>query len=308
MSFLFAGNDRVKTSVQLLIKEKRIPHAIIISGDAGTGKRTLARYIAGAAVCQGDTPPCSVCKSCKLFASGNHPDVFTVAPADNKKNITVAQIREVREKAFIKSHMGSKKVFIINQAELMNEQSQNALLKILEEPPRDVCFILTVQNPTALLDTVVSRCVVFSLTAPDFAQAEEYLSETTEYSLENIRLAVSECEGNIGKCLDFLSGNSENLRAQAVSFAALLSENADVYTMLKFLCPFEKNRTECETFIKQLREVIAEKIIDSRENTYICKQFMRYLKILDGVLPSLNTNINLSLFLSTVVSAFKSNF
>ena len=159
MSLNFAGNNRVKAATEKFIAEGSIPHAILIEGDIGTGRTTLAKHIAAAAVCGNVLAPCNNCRNCDLTNSGNHPDIIFVSPEEDKKNISVAQVRTLRGDAFIKSHMGGKKVIIISPAERMNEQAQNALIKVLEEPPKNVIFILIAENAAMML----SRSVMWTV-------------------------------------------------------------------------------------------------------------------------------------------------
>ena len=175
MSFPLAGNARIRGALTAAIESGRLPHAILIEGDKGTGRHTLAAFTARAAVCEGENKPCGECRGCRLEHAGTHPDIWTVAPEDGKKNITVAQIRSLRSEAYVKPHMSARRVFIIDMADTMNEQAQNALLKVLEEPPGSVLFILIAENKAALLDTVISRCTVLSLSPPEISEAEKYL-------------------------------------------------------------------------------------------------------------------------------------
>ena len=127
------GNERINGSVLCAIKENRLPHAVIIEGEKGTGRHTLAGFLTRAFLCFGEEKPCGACESCRLAGAGSHPDIYIAAPEDGKKNITVAQIRSLRNEAYVKPHIANGRAFIIDMADTMNEQSQNALLKVLED-------------------------------------------------------------------------------------------------------------------------------------------------------------------------------
>ena len=101
ISFPLIGNVNINASVTNSLKEHRLPHALLIEGDAGTGRHTLARFLAKAIVCEGEAVPCGECGGCKAADSSNHPDITTVAPEENKKNIAVAQIRELKSATLI---------------------------------------------------------------------------------------------------------------------------------------------------------------------------------------------------------------
>ena len=106
MSFPLIGNSGVQNALTAAIKADRLPHAVLIEGDKGTGRHTLAKFIACAAVCGGEDKPCGECRDCRLERAGTHPDIHTTAPEDGKKNITVAQIRALRSDAYVKPHIG----------------------------------------------------------------------------------------------------------------------------------------------------------------------------------------------------------
>ena len=213
MIFPLKNNGNIKSTVLSFISSRRIPHAILIEGDNPEEQSLLADFIAEAAVCGEQDSPCGNCLNCKQAESHNHPDINYITVAEGKKNLSVNQVRDVRNEAFVKPHIANKRVFIIKDACRMNEQGQNALLKVLEEPPQSVIFILTVPSKTLLLDTIISRCVVLSL----------YSQETQK--------------GDYGdmaeKFLDLLISGSE-------------------YDMLKLLTPLEKNRNSAEDFFQAL--------------------------------------------------------
>ncbi len=130
MSYPFSDNGVLKNEVENIISTKRIPHAILIESDGSNDRFILAKYIAKAAVCSGDKKPCDICNDCHLADVGTHPDISVTDLEDAKKNISVSQIRQLRSNAFVKAHSAKNRVFIIKRAEKMNEQAQNALLKL----------------------------------------------------------------------------------------------------------------------------------------------------------------------------------
>ena len=209
------GNDKLATTVQNFIKENRIPHAMLIEGDYGTGKHTLADFISKAIVCGNAGSPCNNCNNCHLADIKSHPDISVIAPLDGKKSITVDQIRTLREEAVIKPHQAQKRVFVIDSADTMNPQSQNALLKVLEEPPKTVMFLLIAESKTALLDTIISRCVTLSLTTPEFSVALEYIKSKTQFAEPLIEEALELQKNNIGRALNTLNGVSSSSTEEA---------------------------------------------------------------------------------------------
>ena len=301
MIFPLIGNENVKGAVENAISARRIPHAILIEGDAGLGRHTLAHFIANAAVCAAEVRPCGECKGCKMFGAMSHPDVLTIAPEDNKKNITVAQIRTLRADAYIKPHSADFKVFIIDGAERMNEQAQNALLKVLEEPPANVIFILVSLSRTILLETIVSRCTVLSLSAPEQSAAIEHLKSATDYDADKISAAVKQSGGNIGAALNLLCGKADSLAvATAKQFVKLLFTGSAA-DLLVLLHPLEKNRVATADFFSELRLCILSEMRASANNAVKCRALDTLYESTRRYSELLNTNINLPLLFCALV-------
>jgi len=139
-----------------------LSHAYIISGPEADARLTLAGIMARSLICTGSgTQPCDICPACQKVRRGTHPDILTTTPdkEGTKGDIRVAQIREITRDAHTLPNEADSKVYILDQADSMNPSAQNAFLKMLEEPPRFVTFLLLAENPLALLPTVRSRCI-----------------------------------------------------------------------------------------------------------------------------------------------------
>ncbi len=296
------GNDKLTVTVENFIKAKRIPHAILIEGEYGTGKHTLTNYLTKAILCESENAPCFSCKHCHLADNSSHPDITVIAPEDGKKNISVSQIRELRNETVVKPHSALKRVFVIDCADTMNQSAQNALLKVLEEPPKTVMFILIVENKSSLLDTIISRCVALSLTVPEFSVAYDYIKTTTDFETELIEKALEEEKNNIGRALDSLNGiSSEGTVADAEIFLNS-AINCDRYTMLKIALNYQKSRIEADSFIKDLKFLIAKKIRFS-PGSVLSKPLLGIYEELGVFQSSLITNINLNLLFSNLTSS-----
>lgn len=149
---------------------ERIPHACLICAPSAEAALEKARELASRAVCSGEglLKPCGVCRDCRKVAAGIHPDVITLTRAvddkgKQKQNITVDQIRALSADAIVLPNEAKRKVYIIDGAETMNPAAQNAALKLLEEPPAAVVFLLCTVRPMQLLETVRSRCALVKL-------------------------------------------------------------------------------------------------------------------------------------------------
>lgn len=300
MSGPLVGNGRINDAVCSAVKENRLPHAIIIEGDKGTGRHTLAHFIASAAVCTAEIKPCGVCSSCRLAKAGTHTDIYFTAPEDGKKNISVTQVRSLRNEAYVKPHIASCRVFLIDMADTMNEQSQNALLKVLEEPPGNTFFLLIAESKAALLDTILSRCTVLSLSVPEYGEAEEYILKNHKYPEQQVKSALSDFGGNIGRTLEALNGAKTKTASAAEEFTKHFLSGSDA-GMLKTTAEFEKNRVDAALFIKELKTCVAKAAKENYRNLLTAKMLLNFYNELSGFEESLNTNINLSLLFCSLV-------
>lgn len=161
-------------TVAAALAEDRLAHALLVHGIQGLGKRALSERIAALSVCQ-RASACGDCAPCRWFAAGNHPDVYRVSPEDDKKTISVDQIRALTAKLSLASHSGGRKVAIITPADVMTEAAANALLKTLEEPSGESALILIADRLSALPITIVSRCQALPVPRPETEQALAWL-------------------------------------------------------------------------------------------------------------------------------------
>ncbi|MBO5873215.1 MAG: DNA polymerase III subunit delta' [Clostridia bacterium] len=301
MSFPLIANERVKESVDLLISTRRIPHAIIIEGDEGAGRKTLARYLAKAAVCEADQKPCCSCRNCRLADAGTHPDIETVSLEPKKKNITVEQIRALRTTSYQAAHTADCRAFIIESSDTMNTASQNSLLKVLEEPPSNVVFILVAEAAKNLLETVVSRCVVFSLFPPSVTESVKLLKQRG-YSEEDAAYILEQENGNIGKAIKRLDGDLGSAGIDAAhDFFEAINRGAALDALLS-VTALEKDRAETAKFVSALKEAVSEKFKKSRSYAMVARELAEFHSVICELEPLLNTNINLSLFFTALTS------
>ena len=154
------GNARLKENLTGSIRQGRISHFYLISGPEGAGKKTLARLLAAAMLCREKEKPCGACKDCRKALGNTHPDVLWVEDPEHK-TVPVRVVREARESMFIRPNEGERKVYIFPQE--LGVEGQNALLKVLEEPPSYGAFLLLTDNPEKLLPTIRSRCTELKL-------------------------------------------------------------------------------------------------------------------------------------------------
>ncbi|MBQ4617873.1 MAG: hypothetical protein IJB27_05815 [Clostridia bacterium] len=254
----FVGNDRAKAQLAAAVDGRRLPHALLIEGPRGSGKRTLAMHFAAAAVCTEADRPCGRCAQCLKAATG-HPDITVVQGDGSAKSMSVHLIRELREQAAVVPNEASHKVFVFADADCMNVQAQNALLKILEEPPSYMLFVLTVQSRTQLLPTVQSRCVSVSLLGVSEQEALTVLRERfPEAEEDDLLKRIRLFSGCIGAAADSMADDEFGKtieRIRAVSEAIVAS---DELALLRATAPLEKDKMLTEAVLGGVRLVLRD--------------------------------------------------
>ena len=231
------GNEQLKENLRSARRKGRMSHFYLLSGPRGSGKHTLADLIAAAMLCEGPDGPCGVCQHCRKVLGRSHPDYITVDDP-TKKTVPVDLIREARADMFVRPNEGARKIYLFPRAQDLGIPGQNALLKVLEEPPSYGVFLLLTDNPEKLLPTVRSRCVELKLRAlPEELLWRKLRSEFPQAEDGAIAAAVSRSGGYLGQARELLSG--EGLSAQAKQFAAAYAAR-DVFALQKLLTPMEK--------------------------------------------------------------------
>lgn len=159
------------------MRAERVPHAVLLVGPRGIGKRQVADWIAATMLCEqpGAMGPCGHCAACALVSASSHPDLSIYGIEEDASSIKVEQIRSLGEAFALKSYRGGRKVSIIDPADTMTISAFNALLKTLEEPPEHSLLLLVVTRPERLPVTIVSRCQRLSIGIPDRPAALEWL-------------------------------------------------------------------------------------------------------------------------------------
>lgn len=252
------GNFRICNMLNSMVKNRRISHAILIEGEEGLGKKTLAKFITKACLCKDENPPCDSCKTCHLIEVGSHPDFQVVTPDGSQ--IKVDQVRELRVEAFLSPMAANGRVFVIESAHTMNDAAQNALLKVLEEPPQGVTFILLAKSAKLLLETIRSRCVCFSLSPVPFEQEGinkvATLAGISYAEAQNLLIAT---DGNIGRAIS--SADNETVFLSGVAFELLtLAAAKDRLGILNLLQPYVKDRAKVTEIIFELKTAISKEI------------------------------------------------
>ncbi len=182
-------NSELKSLLSAAADTGRLPHAIILEGASEVDRLNLARLISRTHVCSGTgEKPCGICPDCVKASKGFHPDISeSLASQDDTSPLKVDAVRTIRSNAFVFPNEAKHRVFLLHNMQYANEQAQNALLKILEEPPEYVRFVLTCPNSSALLETILSRTAVYSLGQ----QLSDSLNKKHDAACEKARLVTT---------------------------------------------------------------------------------------------------------------------
>lgn len=175
---LYPWQSDVWTSLRQRLQGGRLPHALLLSGAQGLGKRELALRVSHMLLCTGSpagSVPCEGCQGCQLMAAGSHPDHHLLEPEEGSRVIKVDAVRELSRVLGMKSQLGGERVAVIAPAECMNSSAANSLLKTLEEPPERTTLILVAHRPAQLPATIRSRCQTLQVAAPSRASACAWL-------------------------------------------------------------------------------------------------------------------------------------
>jgi DNA polymerase-3 subunit delta' len=199
------GHERAVELLRRSVAQNRVSHAYLFSGPSRIGKHTLAIELARALNCEGtEDVPCGTCRRCRLIGEGKHPEVRTVSLQPPHRVIRVADVESMQADAALRPADVSRKVYIVEQAELLHPDAAARLLKTIEEPPPAVVIVLTTVDSEATLPTIVSRCQQVRLRALPRRELAEYLVRTRSVAAEQADLLAALSEGRLGWALDAL--------------------------------------------------------------------------------------------------------
>jgi len=200
------GQDKVLSLLDYSLKNNAIAHAYLIVGPRHVGKGTLASNLAQALNCDGPELPCGQCRSCQRILEGKHADITPIG-LDSKTEIGIDDIRGLQRIANLPPYEGKYKVFIIDDAEYLSTEAANSLLKILEEPPQSVVWLLLVAEEEHLLPTIISRCQRLELKPVPSEQVQEALVNSYGIETNRAKLLAQLCRGRLGWALSALAND-----------------------------------------------------------------------------------------------------
>lgn len=247
------GHEQIIEHLRNSLKNNKISHAYIFCGEDGTGKNMLAKLFAKALECEaGYGDSCGMCRSCKQVESGNQPDIRWVTH-EKPASIGVDDIREqVNNDIAIKPYSSKYKIYIIDEAEKMTPQAQNALLKTIEEPPSYGIIMLLTNNADMLLPTIRSRCVTLSMKSVPSQKIQDYLIKKYEIPDYKARICASYAQGNMGKAIKMATSPDFNELHEAVLNLVKNIDDMDIYVIMDAVKQLSEHKAEIYDIIDMM--------------------------------------------------------
>lgn len=321
------GHEEIILHLQNAIATNKVSHSYIFGGEAGSGKKLLASLFAMTLQCEKQgLDPCLKCESCKKALSKNHPDIINVIH-EKPNTISVDEIRsQVVNDVGIKPYSGKYKIYMISEAEKMNPQAQNALLKTIEEPPEYVIIILLTNNVEAMLPTIQSRCVILNFKAVCDNLVREYLMERLHIPDYQADVTVSFAQGNIGKAEK--AATSEEFSAISENALQILKyvHDMELYELVDAIRSMSNEKQNVndylDLFLLWYRDVLLFKatreidnLVFKSEINYIKEQAMvssyegleKIIKAIEKAKVRLGANVNFDLTMELLFLTIREN-
>lgn len=321
------GNDMVKEHFKKAIENHKISHAYILTGEAGMGRKSIANAFAMTLLCEkGGNEPCMVCHSCKQVLGGNHPDLIYVTHS-KPGSIGVDDIREqINDTIMIRPYSSYYKIYIVDEAEKMTVQAQNALLKTIEEPPAYAIIILMTTNEETFLPTILSRCIKLKLKPLKDQTISSYLTESMGISENQADVFAAFARGNLGKAIHLASSEEFKLLYREVLTLLKNVKEMDIAMLLDYIKKMQEENLildECLDFMQLwYRDILMYKVtkdmnclIFKEEYTAVSRlcQNSSYegleavLNAIDKAKARLAANVNTELALELMLLTMKEN-
>ncbi len=297
----YLKNNKLIKYLKEIIKRDKISHSYLFYGDEYGIQKEVATLFAKTILCENKDFFCCSCSSCEKFLGGNHPDFFEVGKQNVKgQSFNISDVREIIEKSFVKPNESKYKIFLLNDVQTLFGGAINSLLKILEEPPKGVVFILTATNKNRVLKTVFSRCVSFFVSTPPLKDYLEFFSEQNpNIKKETLKEVFVLSQGKVGlfKVLLLTPEGEKALFFSKDLFEVFLKE--DELRFNSILQKLEKDLNliflVLSCFLKRMNIFINNL---KTENFKQIENFYRTFNLVEEALVNLKNNANVLLCIS----------
>ena len=282
------GNDRIKQELLQTIQLNKTSHSYLFLGTSGIGKKIIAKEFAKMILCIEKEKYCNHCKSCIEFDSGNNPDFQLIEP--DGASLKIEQIRNMQSKILEAPIISNKKVYIINDADLMTEEAQNCLLKTLEEPPEFVTIILIGSNENRFLSTIKSRCTIIKFQNIENKEIKKYLNQN--FQISDVSEEMLEVfAGSIGKA-DKLKDKQE-LYNNIVEIITKIKSLSLIDTLKKADIIY-KSQEEKQDILEAINVILFKK---SKEDN----RYLNCINIVEDTKKRLNANANYNMCIDNML-------
>lgn len=282
------GNEETKTRIGSAIENGKAAHAFLVDGPAGSGKSTLALEIAAARSCErrGDVGyplPCGTCSACKRIYSGNFPDLKILEKPKDRATIGVDAVKLFREDMFLSATEAECKIYVIKNAETMTPEAQNALLKVLEEPPSTLIIILLADGCDRILTTIKSRTLYIAMARFSEDKLRSHLlsmsaeaRELSRTSPERLDGIIMSADGRLGPAMKLsekkFADENELIRKETLDFISAIGARAPFSALHSAVSLLPDKRSELilslERIMTALRDVIISKQSESARTLF----------------------------------------
>ncbi|HHT89162.1 MAG TPA: DNA polymerase III subunit delta' [Clostridiales bacterium] len=321
------GHEGIIKHLQNAVAADKISHAYIFHGEEGMGKKTLALAFAKVLQCkQHQTQkimPCNRCLSCKQAEGGNHPDILWIT--HEKASIGVDDIRtQVNADIHIKPYQSRYKIYIIDSADKMTENAQNALLKTIEEPPQYAVILLLACSLQNLLPTILSRCVVLNLKPVDNQLIKDYLMKKLQIPDYVAEMAVNFCGGNVGKAIEYASSDDFESKKEDIFHILRYIDDMELHEIISGIKTISQNKSSVNDYIDLMlmwfRDVLMLKatndpnlllfkdeyrIIKKQANTRSYDQIENIINAMEEAKAKLKVNVNFDITIELMLLSIK---
>ena len=320
-------HEQIKEHFQNAAAIGKVSHAYILSGEAGMGKKTLANAFAMTLLCEEEgKEPCMHCHACKQVLSGNHPDLIYVTH-EKPASMGVDDIREqINDTIMVRPYSSQYKIYIVDEAQKMTVQAQNALLKTIEEPPAYAVIMLLTTNPDAFLQTILSRCVQLKLKPLKDSVVKGYLEDKLQVKDVQAEIYSAFARGNLGKAIHL--AQSEDFKMMYEEILRLLKEikDMDISQLLDVIRKLKDDNTdikECLDFMQMwYRDILMYKTTKDLKLLIFKDEFSavkkaaslssyegleRILEAIDKARVRLDANVNMELVMELLLLTMKEN-